>query len=202
MYRGLGYSVTLTPASGNRGRDAILRKEGKKYLVECKCYALDRRVGRPEVQKFFAAVYDEHAVKGFLVTTADFSSPALEFARDKKLQLIPGSDLTALMRKGLRAFGAAHSYTVMCIECGDLVRFTLGEDAAQKACSSGHVVLDEIRLALRQPERRRLTMVCAKCGSNMRLKHGKYGEFWGCNAWPRCDGSKPYRRPLVGSESN
>jgi len=32
------------------------------------------------------------------------------------------------------------------------------------------------------PEKR----ICSKCGAEMRLRPGKYGEFYGCSRYPRC----------------
>ncbi len=33
--------------------------------------------------------------------------------------------------------------------------------------------------------------VCAKCGSFMVKRNGKYGEFWGCSAYPECRHTMP-----------
>ena len=35
---------------------------------------------------------------------------------------------------------------------------------------------------------------CSKCGSEMRVKTGIYGKFWGCITWPRCDYTKSIPR--------
>ena len=32
--------------------------------------------------------------------------------------------------------------------------------------------------------------LCPKCGSNMRLRKGKNGEFWGCTQYPNCRGTR------------
>ncbi len=29
---------------------------------------------------------------------------------------------------------------------------------------------------------------CPECSSIMTLREGKYGKFWGCSAYPMCDG--------------
>jgi len=29
---------------------------------------------------------------------------------------------------------------------------------------------------------------CPNCGLEMRIREGKYGKFWGCQAFPMCDG--------------
>ena len=35
--------------------------------------------------------------------------------------------------------------------------------------------------------------VCAQCGSEMVVKTGIYGKFWGCMTWPKCDYTKSIR---------
>lgn len=34
------------------------------------------------------------------------------------------------------------------------------------------------------------TPFCARCGSMMEIRNGRYGEFWGCMSYPRCRGSE------------
>ena len=65
MFERLGYSVEQTPYVNDQGRDAILHKDGSKFLVECKRYKAHNTVGRPEIQKFHSAVMVENATKGF-----------------------------------------------------------------------------------------------------------------------------------------
>ena len=31
---------------------------------------------------------------------------------------------------------------------------------------------------------------CPVCGSEMQLREGKYGTFWGCKRYPKCSGTK------------
>lgn len=31
---------------------------------------------------------------------------------------------------------------------------------------------------------------CPKCGSSMRRRSGRYGQFWGCSRYPKCRGSR------------
>ncbi len=39
---------------------------------------------------------------------------------------------------------------------------------------------------------------CEKCGARMILRHGKYGDFYGCSAFPKCRNTKPYNgKPQV-----
>ena len=32
---------------------------------------------------------------------------------------------------------------------------------------------------------------CPKCGTDMQLRHGKTGNFWGCTGYPTCRGTRP-----------
>ncbi|MFQ5730277.1 MAG: restriction endonuclease, partial [Waddliaceae bacterium] len=87
MYKSLGFMVKQTPISNDRGKDLILKKNAIKYLVECKRYALEKNIGRPALQKFFAAIAEEKAQKGFVVTTSQFAKTAVDYAKDNNIEL-------------------------------------------------------------------------------------------------------------------
>jgi len=87
MYSKLGYEVSQTPYSNDRGKDAILFKGGDKYLVECKKYGHKNRVGRPHLQKFYAAIQEEEAVRGFFITTGIMLEQLMNTPQNSKLIL-------------------------------------------------------------------------------------------------------------------
>lgn len=31
---------------------------------------------------------------------------------------------------------------------------------------------------------------CPDCGSEMRLREGRYGQFYGCSTWPKCKATR------------
>ena len=64
LFRKMGYSVEQTPFTNDRGRDAIARKCGKTYLIECKAYASDKTVGRPALHKLHTGERPEEACTG------------------------------------------------------------------------------------------------------------------------------------------
>jgi ssDNA-binding Zn-finger/Zn-ribbon topoisomerase 1 len=35
-------------------------------------------------------------------------------------------------------------------------------------------------------------MKCKKCKSQMVLRNGKFGQFWGCTKFPKCKGTQKY----------
>jgi hypothetical protein len=43
---------------------------------------------------------------------------------------------------------------------------------------------DQINREISQLERE--TPSCPRCGASLEPKSGRYGDFWGCSAWPQC----------------
>ena len=100
-----GLSVQVTGGAGDEGVDIIARDPapvtGGTYLVQCKRYAPDRKVGVAEVRELYGALQEKRASKGILATTASFTTPAIRFAEDKPLELLDGAQLAAFI--GARA---------------------------------------------------------------------------------------------------
>jgi restriction system protein len=97
MFGRLGYEVEQTPPSKDGGKDAILRKDGKKYLLECKKYGERGSSGRPELNGFFGVITANQAVSGFFVTTGAFTKDAIEFAATVPIELIDRAKLVRYM---------------------------------------------------------------------------------------------------------
>jgi restriction system protein len=103
-----GFKVTLTPRSGDHGRDVIAEKGGigsMRLLGSMKAYGPDHRVTREHVHEMLGVVSAERATKGMIVTTSDFApqifdSPGLEASVPYQLELINGSQLQVWL-KGL-----------------------------------------------------------------------------------------------------
>lgn len=79
----LGYEITLTPASKDGGKDIYAAKKDDLgsflYVVECKQYSPDRRVGVGLIRELNGVVQAERATAGILATTAFFTKGAKEF---------------------------------------------------------------------------------------------------------------------------
>jgi restriction system protein len=86
--------------SGDGGIDGII-KEDKLGLdiIYIQAKRWEGTVSRPEIQKFAGALQGQRARKGIFITTATFSSEAIEFAKsiDSKIILIDGQTLANLM---------------------------------------------------------------------------------------------------------
>ena len=196
LFRKLGYKVKQTPYSNDGGKDAILLKDGKKYLVECKRYSESNCVGRPDIQKFVAAMHDESATGGYYVSTGIFSSAAKEYAEGHAIRLFDRFTLPSLVLGAYPVTQDAASSKAMCLDCGAIVDFALDDAPVEALCPNGHEVRSTIKrtdlsvLSAAGTTLRVLTPNgvphCEKCGSPMRIVKGYRGEFWGCSEYPNC----------------
>jgi len=68
--------VTLTPRSGDHGRDVIAVKRGLgsiRIIDQVKAYTPNHLVTADEVRAFMGVLQGDSASKGFLTTTSDFA---------------------------------------------------------------------------------------------------------------------------------
>lgn len=96
-----GGEVKVTQASRDGGVDAIAFDpdpiRGGKIVIQAKRYT--NTVGVAAVRDLYGTVLNEGATKGILVTTADYGPDAYEFARNKPITLMNGSNLLYLLEK-------------------------------------------------------------------------------------------------------
>ena len=86
-----GYSVELTPASRDGGKDIYIATKDSLgsflYLVECKRIAPDRPVGVGLIRQLYGTVQAEKATAGILATTSFFTRDARDFQRKVEFQI-------------------------------------------------------------------------------------------------------------------
>jgi len=145
MFRRLGYEVKQTPYVNDHGRDAILIKDGKKFLLECKRYGEGGSSGRPDLQKFHSAITTDGAVSGFFVTTGRFTRDAMEFRSNPPIKLIDGNQLVRMMFQSKPAAGDDDSYRSMCQECQEIVYHRLRAPRSDR-CRNGHEIAPTLNL--------------------------------------------------------
>lgn len=79
----LGYEVSLTPSSKDGGKDIYAAKKDDLgsflYIVECKRYSPENKVGVGLIRELTGVVNSEHATAGILATTSFFTKGAKEF---------------------------------------------------------------------------------------------------------------------------
>lgn len=96
-----GGEVKITQASRDGGVDAIAFDpdplRGGKIVIQAKRYT--NVVGVAAVRDLFGTIHNEGATKGILVTTSEYGPDAYEFAKDKPITLLNGSNLLHLLKK-------------------------------------------------------------------------------------------------------
>lgn len=96
-----GAEVKITQASKDGGVDAIIFDpnpiKGGKYIIQAKRYT--NVVGVSAVRDLYGTVLNEGASKGILVTTSDYGHDSYEFAKDKPITLLNGSNLLHILEK-------------------------------------------------------------------------------------------------------
>ena len=93
-----GGEVKITQASRDGGVDAVAFDpdpiRGGKIVIQAKRYT--NVVGVSAVRDLYGTILNEGAIKGILVTTSHFGNDAFEFAKNKPIQLLDGSNLLSL----------------------------------------------------------------------------------------------------------
>jgi restriction system protein len=96
-YRRKGYAVAETGGGGaDGGVDLVLRKDGEKLLVQCKHWKMDK-VGVKVVRELYGIVAAESATGGIVISSGAFTREAMDFSRDKPLDLLNGAQLMNLV---------------------------------------------------------------------------------------------------------
>jgi len=187
LFRQLGYVVKQTPYTNDGGKDAILSKNNKTYVLECKRYARERLTGRRDLQILLAARHDIKADGAIFVTTGKFARTAGEYARENDIETFDGHRLSLLINRVYQENSPMPPARVMCLWCEDVVEFDIfRQTSTKRACSNGHEVNCNITandLNMMAPNG---VPVCPQHKSPMRIMTGRWGEFWVCNRYPRC----------------
>jgi restriction system protein len=100
-FSGPNSEVKVTRASRDGGIDAVVFDpdplHGGKIVIQAKRYT--NTVGVSAVRDLYGTLVNEGANKGILVTTSDYGPDAHQFAKDKPLVLLSGSNLLHLLQK-------------------------------------------------------------------------------------------------------
>ncbi|MDX1662161.1 MAG: restriction endonuclease [Candidatus Promineifilaceae bacterium] len=102
LFRLKGYTVTVRGKSGDGGVDLeVANGRGRRAIVQCKRY--QNTVGPETVRELYGTLVHERVAHAFLVSTADISDAAREWARGKPMTLVDGEALieiaTSLRRR-------------------------------------------------------------------------------------------------------
>lgn len=169
-FRLQGYSVEERGGSApDGGIDLILRKDGKKTLVQCKRWKT-YFINVSLVRELFGVMAGEKADACIFVTSGTYTIDAVKFAQGKAIQLIDGEKLVQLVQRVRKSNPKTTQVS--------------GRDADPWA--SGDQLEKERKIETMAPS-------CPACGSVMVRRVAKKGsnagnEFWGCPKFPTCRG--------------
>lgn len=111
FFRRQGYAVQEQGGStSDGGIDLVLRKDGKRYFVQCKHWKA-WRVGVRVVRELFGVMAAEKADGGFVVTSGVFSRDAFAFAAGKQIVLIDGAQLIGYLGRDISERSRGSSLT-------------------------------------------------------------------------------------------
>lgn len=164
-YRQRGYRVVERGGGGaDGGIDLVLRAAGKTIVVQCKRWQA-RAVGVALVRELYGAMTGEQADAAVFITTGQYTPDALDFARDKPIQLIDGAELASML-------GRAKGLT-----------------AAPTETDAGSAATPLVVTTRQGP------VTCPRCGRAMVRRVARQGThagdpFWGCTGFPGCRGTR------------
>jgi restriction system protein len=101
LFSKMGLETRMTQASRDGGVDCVAFDNraifGGKVIIQAKRYK--NTVPVSAVRDLFGSVHNEGATKGILVTTSGFGKASFDFANDKPLELLSGTNLLYLLKE-------------------------------------------------------------------------------------------------------
>ncbi len=162
-YRRNGFQVTREGGNGpDGGIDLVLRQKSETYLVQCKQWKA-YKVGVQPVREFYGVMTARGVAGGYFVTSGDYTGEAKTFANGLNITLIDGRKLREMI---------------------DVANKTIAVSAPSPVLTPA------------PPQPASTLPVCPKCSSEMKKRVARQGanagnEFWGCVAYPKCNGTRP-----------
>ncbi|HEY6640864.1 restriction endonuclease [Povalibacter sp.] len=163
-FRRRGYSAIENAVDGaDGGVDLVLRKDGKKYFVQCKQWR-KATVGVKPIRELFGVVSAQGAAGGIFVTSGVYTADASDFAATSGVELIDGPSLQEMIEESR----SAEPY----------LEPTITNARATTTWSAGSAGPSCPRCGSSMVGR------TAKRGANAGSR------FWGCPKYPDCRGTK------------
>ncbi|MFH0892468.1 MAG: restriction endonuclease [Candidatus Falkowbacteria bacterium] len=100
LFTAMGYAVQWIGRSGDQGGDLIANKDGKRLLIQAKCYR-DWSTGNEAVQQVVGAMKFHNCNQTAVVTTSFFTPQAVALAKSNNTTLISKENLQKLLLKHL-----------------------------------------------------------------------------------------------------
>ncbi len=174
-FRQQGFQVRETAAGADGGVDLELRKGTELHLVQCKQWRA-QKVGVSVVRELYGVMAARGAAGGFVVTAGTFTKDAESFAVGRNIILIGGDRLPRMLE------AARASMSKRTQSSQDRV------DSRPRRVEPAWDATAGATTATTAP-------ACPVCGGPMARCTARRGpnagkDFWGCNAYPSCKGTR------------
>ena len=193
-YRRKGYSVFLMGGdSPDGGIDLLAQRNGEKLVIQCKhwkAFKVDVKIAR----ELYGVMVDATASGAVLITSGSFTQPAMDFARDKPIELIDGPKLAKLLSEAKAAeqepaVPAKSRAVLIPTEPPPLTKAENDRKYMPPAMRAGSEA-QEKPFSDASP-------ICPHCKKPMVLRLAHRGptpgaQFWGCPNYPACHHTMPF----------
>ena len=99
LYRRLGYSTHRVGGPYDGGIDVTAKKDGVIHYIQCKKF-ITSKVTLRDIRDFYGAMANNLAGgRGIFITTNIFTTEAINFVRDKPIEIIDGFKLINLIKQ-------------------------------------------------------------------------------------------------------
>ena len=118
------------------GIDLELRKSDESALVQCKQWKA-QKVGVSVVREMFGVLTASHADKVIIITSGRYTQQAIDFASDKRITLVDGTELLSLIHDVQTEPKVEATKQTTCPRCGS----ELVERQAKRGINAGNSFL-------------------------------------------------------------
>lgn len=163
-FRRRGYSVLEKAVDGaDTGIDLVLKKDGRKFYVQCKQWK-QTTVGVRPVRELLSVIIARRVAGGYLVTAGKYTQEARDFAQNASISLIDGDALAVMV-----------------------------EEARAPQPFMDPTIRSRDQTLIRHPVRDPQCPACGGAMVRRTAKRGNdAGDvFWGCEMFPKCRGTRP-----------
>lgn len=99
LLQDMGADIKVTRQTNDGGYDLVFFDGANVVAAECKCFAPDRKVTRPMLQKLAGANAEAGADRMVFLTTGLFTRQARIYGEREGMRLIDGMELSRLVRQ-------------------------------------------------------------------------------------------------------
>ena len=200
-YRRKGYSVfQMGGDAPDGGIDLLARKNGEKLVIQCKhwkAFKVDVKIAR----ELYGVMVDSTASGAVLITSGDFTQPAIEFVKDKPIELIDGPKLAKLIAE-VKTVGQKPAVPYQ----RKAVLIPTEPPPLKKEEQERAFMPPGMRTELEAREREQAfkdeNPVCPVCKTRLVLRVAQRGphpgsKFWGCPNYPECKHTVGFETPAA-----